>query len=350
QFTKSAATWYEGGNECGHNLHSYYTFSTTESADSANWGIWRPIVPETGYYLIEMYVPYCATGNSETDGATYEVHHADGVTTVVASQQESLGQWLSLGVFNLAAGTDNFVYLDDLTTTDTGLGLWFDGLRLLKVPPPQDEITPIAPAEGSWLNDPQVDFSWDVVTTTSEVLTTTLTVSTDSLQTDKLVTETWNTAVLSHTHDFVTEQPALYWQATAVVSNTDGLTETLSTPLIQFGIDTTVPTSTITAVYQMPVTNTFLVKWSGSDTMSGLASYIVEYRAQGETAWTSWLNGTTAVNAIFTMPNPAALYEFRVRATDQAGNSQPVDTPPAALGTAQAVPLPRAIMVPFVTH
>lgn len=347
QFSKSAANWYEGGNECGHNLHSYYTFSTTNPAESANWGIWRPVVPEAGRYLIEMYVPYCSTGKSETDGATYEIHHADGVTTFVASQQDSLGQWLSLGEFNLTAGTDNYVYLDDLTTTDSGLGLWFDGLRLLPVSSPPDEINAVAPTEGSWLNDPQVDFSWDVVTTTSKVLTTTLTVSTDISQTNKLVTETWGTAVLSHTHDFVTEQPELYWQATAVVSHTDGLTETLSTPLIQFGIDVTVPTSTITAVYQMP-NDDFLVKWSGDDDLSGVASYTLAYRAQGDVDWTAWLTDTTAVSASFTPPDPAQFYEFRVRATDVAGNTQPADTPAAALSTEQAIPLPHAIMIPLV--
>ena len=188
-----------------------------------------------------------------------------------------------------------------------------------------------------------------MVTTTSKLLTSTLTVSTDVSQTNKLVTETWNTAVLSHTHDFGSEQPQLYWQATAVVSNTDGLTETLSTPLIQFGIDSTVPTSTVTAVYQMPNDN-FLVKWSGNDALSGVANYTLDYRAQGDVDWTAWLTETTAVSATFTPPDPAQFYEFRVRATDAAGNSQPADTPAAALGTEQAIPLPHAIMLPLITR
>ena len=350
QFTKSVANWYEGNNECGHNLHSYYTFSTTNPAASANWGIWRPNVPENGRYLIQMYVPYCATGKSETDGATYEIYHADGMTKVVASQQASLGQWLTLGEFNLTAGTDNYVYLDDLTTTDNDLGLWFDGMRLLKISPPPDEVKPVAPVDGSWLNDPQVDFSWEIITTTSQVLTTTFTVSTDISQTNKLITETWGTAVLTHTHDFATEQPALYWQATAVVSTTDALTETISSSLIQFGIDMTVPTSTITAVYQMPIGADFLVKWSGADALSGVASYTVEYRLKGETNWTSWLTNSTVNNAFFTPPDPNQFYEFRVLAKDAAGNSQSADTPAALLGTEQAIPLPHAIMLPMITR
>lgn len=347
-FTKSSANWYEGGNECGHNGHSYYTFSTTNPAESANWGIWRPNVPEDGRYTIEAYIPYCNTGTGETGGATYEIHHANGVTELTRSHQQYVGLWLPLGEFTLTAGTDNYIYLDDLVSTDNGQGVWFDSLRLLKVSPPPDEINAIAPTDGSWLNDPQVDFSWDVVTTTSQVLSTTFTVSTDVTQTNKLVTETWGTAVLSHTHDFGMEQPELYWQATAVVSQTDGVTETLSTPLIQFGIDSTVPTSTITAVYQMPDAN-FLVQWSGNDSLSGVTNYTLEYRLKGDVDWTAWLTDTTAVSAFFIPPDPAQFYEFRLRATDAAGNSQSSETPAAALGTEQAISLPHAIMLPFIT-
>ena len=346
EFTKSVANWYEGGNECGHNLHSYYTFSTTNPAESANWGIWRPDVSEDGMYQIQMYIPYCSTGKSETDGAVYEIYHADGMTEVIASQQASLGQWLTLGEFRLTAGTDNYVYLDDLTTTDDGLGMWFDGMRLLKMSPPPDEVKPVAPTDGSWLNDPQVDFSWEIITTTSQVLTTTFTVSTDISQTNKLVTETWGTAVFTHTADFVTQQPALYWQATAVVSTTEAVTETISTPLIQFGIDNTVPTATITAVYHMPDDN-YLMQWTGSDDLSGLAGFTLEYRAQGELDWTAWMTDTLELQTTFTAPEPATIYEFRLVPTDVAGNRPPADAP-AATSTEQAIPLPHAIMLPVI--
>ena len=348
QFTKSATGWYEGGNECGHNGHSFYTFSTTNPAASTNWAIWRPIIPEDGRYTIEMYIPYCHTGTGETGGATYEVHHADGVTQVTRSHEEYVGLWLPLGEFNLTAGTGNFVYLEDLVSTDDDLGVWFDGMRLRQVAEQPDEMNPIAPSANSWLNNPEVDFSWEIVTTTSKVLTTTFAISTDIAQTNKLVTETWSTAVLNHTIDFVTEQPVLYWQATAVVSKTNGLTETLNTPLIQFGIDNTVPTATITAVYQMPHGDDFLVNWQGTDDISGISGYKLEYRLKGDTTWSTWLTDTTAVSGIFTPPDPAQFYEFRILAQDAANNTQPADTPAAALGTEQAIPLPHAIMLPFV--
>ncbi|MCA9919180.1 MAG: N-acetylmuramoyl-L-alanine amidase [Anaerolineales bacterium] len=348
QFTKSAANWYVGSNECGHNLHSFYTYSTTNPANSTNWGTWRPNVPEDGRYLIQMYVPYCSTGKSETDGATYEVHHADGVTTVVASQQANLGQWLTLGEFNLTAGTSNYVYLDDLTTTDSGLGLWFDGMRLLKLAPPPDTVSATAPTAGTWLNDPQVDFTWEIYTTTSQVLTTSFTVSTDAAQTNMLDAQTWNTAVLSHTYNFATEQPTLYWQATAVVSPTEAVTETISTPLIQFGLDMTAPTASIDTFYELP-NGDFMLKWSGSDALSGIADYTLEYRAQGTTDWTTWLSHTTALQTFFTPPNPAEIYEIRLVPTDVAGNRPPTDAPPST-STEQAIPLPHAIMLPIITN
>ncbi|MBK7893310.1 MAG: N-acetylmuramoyl-L-alanine amidase [Anaerolineaceae bacterium] len=348
QFTKSVANWYEGSNECGHNLHSYYTYSTTNPAESANWGTWRPNVPENGRYRIQMYIPYCATGKSETDGATYEIHHADGVTTVVASQQATLGQWLTLGEFNLTAGTDNYVFLDDLTTTDNGLGLWFDGMRLLKMSPPPDTMSATDPTAGTWFNDPQVGFSWEISTTTSQVLTTTFTVSTDISQTNKLVAEAWDTAVLSHTHNFASEQPALYWQATAVLSTTDALTQTITTPLIQFGIDMTVPTATITSLYQMPDGH-YLLRWSGSDALSGIASYTLEYRAQATLDWTAWVTNTTELQTFFIPPDLAEIYEFRIVPSDVAGNRPPSDAPPSS-STEQAIPLPHAIMLPMITR
>ncbi len=348
-FTKSAANWYEGSNECGHNGHSYYTFSTTDPAESSNTAVWRPNIPEDGYYTIEMYVPYCNTGTGETEGANYEITHAGGVTQLTASHQEYLGLWLPLGTYALTAGTNNSVYLDDLVTTDDGLGVWFDGMRILEVEPPPDALAPIAPTEGSWVTNPQVDFTWEIFTTTNQVLTTTFTVSTDISQTNKLVTETWNTAVLTYTVDFVTDQPELYWQATAVLTTTGGVTDTLTMQPFQFGVDATVPTSTITAVYQMPITDTFLINWSGSDALSGIAGYDLEYRVKGELDWTGWLTGTTAVGGTFTAPDPLQTYEFRIRATDVSGNSQSLDTPAAALGTEQAIPLPHAIMLPMIT-
>ncbi len=61
------------------------------------------------------------------------------------------------------------------------------------------------------------------------------------------------------------------------------------------------------------------VTWSGSDAVSGLASYDVQARV-GQGAWTPWLTATTAASGVFpgTVGQPAY---FRARATDVAGNT-----------------------------
>lgn len=61
------------------------------------------------------------------------------------------------------------------------------------------------------------------------------------------------------------------------------------------------------------------VTWSGSDAVSGVASYDVQARV-GQGAWTPWLTATTAASGVFpgTVGQPAY---FRARATDVAGNT-----------------------------
>ena len=69
----------------------------------------------------------------------------------------------------------------------------------------------------------------------------------------------------------------------------------------------------------------FTVSWSGSDSLSGIASYDVQYREGGIGAWTDWLVGTSATSATFGPSSPVLVqrdetYYFRVRARDHAGN------------------------------
>ena len=71
----------------------------------------------------------------------------------------------------------------------------------------------------------------------------------------------------------------------------------------------------------------FQVSWSGSDTLSGVAAYDVQYRLGSDGTWTDWpgLTGTTQTSAIFGPDDPVTVwrdrtYYFRVRAHDNAGN------------------------------
>jgi len=66
-FSKNSSEfWYVPPKNCGYNGHSYYTWSTTNPANSSNWGEWRPNLPVSDHYQVEVYAPYCVTGRGET--------------------------------------------------------------------------------------------------------------------------------------------------------------------------------------------------------------------------------------------------------------------------------------------
>ena len=124
-FTKSAgANWFVPPYLCGFNNHAWYTWSVDSPASSANWGEWRPNIPATGRYRIDVYAPYCRTGRGETGSATYTISHAGGAGTRTINLQANIGLWTTLGEYNLSQGNGNVIRLTDLTG-DSGLGVWF---------------------------------------------------------------------------------------------------------------------------------------------------------------------------------------------------------------------------------
>lgn len=122
-FTQSpTGNWYEAKLMCGYNNHAWYTWTTTNPAESTNWGEWRIAVPNEGRYRVEAYIPYCITNRSETRGATYSIRHMDGTTSMTISHVDNLGLWTSLGEYQLSPESDALVRLTDLTTTDKDKG------------------------------------------------------------------------------------------------------------------------------------------------------------------------------------------------------------------------------------
>lgn len=351
-FTKSDANWYLGNNECGHNGHVYQTWSTTDPALSTNWGEWQIDVPVDGVYQLQAFVPFCKTGRAETAGAPYTVSHLNGSDDLIVSQQENLGLWTDLGEYEMLASGDNSLYLNDLVTTDDGLGMWFDDIRFLKV----DEIVTVtnqAPAADTWLNTRDITFTW-AITSPTAIQTTTLTVADNTALTNPIITQTWASKTITYTHTFTQDYEALTWQATAVTSSTTP-TSAGSTPTV-FGIDTITPTAAIDAIYRLRG-GSYLLTWSGTDDNAGVATYSLEYQAvvspsqSIDTAqsadWTPWLTDTTAIAGSFTPPDADATYAFRIRATDRAGNQEAPPTNPD-IDTSQALDLPYAIMLPSI--
>lgn len=344
-FTKSNANWYEGPRGCGNNGHSYYTWSTTNPGESSNWGEWTLTVPTDGRYRIQVYAPYCNTGEPETVGARYTVNHAFGSSQVTVNQDANVGLWMTIGEFNLNAGSGNSLHLTDLTTTDNGRGVWFDGVRLLYLGDTFAYAENLSPIQETWLTTSDVDFEWDIFST-APVLQTQLQVAANPEMTNPIVDQTWSGIVQEYTHSFSQGYPELYWRVTAVVQNADGSTSTAVSEPTFMKIDADPPTASINAIVNLPSQPGHYLYWSGSDETSGLAGFTVQYRAQGEATWQSWLQNTTMTNGNF-LPPDDQVYEFRIFATDLAGNSQ-TPSPTPETDTSQSILLSHAIMLPVV--
>lgn len=340
QFSKSNANWYEGPAGCGHNGHSYYTWSTTDPAQSANWGEWRPNVPVNGRYRIEIYAPYCDTDAAETAGAIYTIQHMHGSSTVTISQEDQVGLWMSLGEFDLNAGTGNVIRLTDLTHTDNDLGIWFDALRLQPI---EGAPTLVSPAADVWLNNPLVTFTW-AFDNPSMVVWTRLQVATDSGFANLVWDQAWNSAVTSMAVNLGQEYPHLYWR----VIMTSTLGNTIYSNTGHLGLDLTAPTSAVTHIYQIPGHAGFLVSWAGSDTLSGVQGYNLSYRAEGDVAWTTW-KGNTSLRSDYFYPPDGRIYWLRSQAIDIVGNVEPANAN-GDLATSQAILLSHAIMLPIVAR
>jgi len=86
-------------------------------------------------------------------------------------------------------------------------------------------------------------------------------------------------------------------------------------------IDREAPASYAHGQSYSPVSS-FLVSWDGSDTLSGLASFDVQYRVGVDGTWQDWVldAGATQKSRLFTGAQPGKTYYFRSRAVDNAGN------------------------------
>ena len=123
---------FDEANACGDRCHRF-TNVRDETAYLAasqplgatipplNYGIWRPTLPITGTYRVEALVPShgavewpcrAETLGQDTRQARYTIHHLFGATTTVQDQLPLNNEWLRLGSYPFAAGSQGFVYLD----------------------------------------------------------------------------------------------------------------------------------------------------------------------------------------------------------------------------------------------
>ena len=340
-FTKSDTNWSTPPGGCGFNGHAYYTWSTTNPASSTNWAEWRPVISVDGPYEVEVYAPYCITGRSETRGARYAVTDANGTTTITVSHDANVGAWMSLGAFNFAAGNSNVIRLTDLTTTDSGLGIWFDAIRLRPLDLPLDPIiTNQWPSQGMWAQYRTVTFNWTVINPES-VSATWIEVASDADFNNKVLSKSLPIEATTYTHTFDQDYARLYWRV-AVTTSENRSVSSLPT---WFGMDTIAPTSEVQAVYRLE-DGSYVPVWTGNDVTSGISSYTVDYWAEGDATRTSWQIDTPRTSAAFAPPDDRA-YWFISQATDLAGLAEPVHTV-GDISTSQAVQLNRVMFFPLI--
>lgn len=86
-------------------------------------------------------------------------------------------------------------------------------------------------------------------------------------------------------------------------------------------VDSLPPTSTIDPLPNITDQTSFTVSWTGSDSVSGIQYYDVQYRYNGG-PWTIWLPQTLATSAVFQNADDG-LYEFEVRAVDNLDQKEP---------------------------
>ena len=337
-FTLGNSGFQDGPLSCGIDRHAYYAWSTTTPGAGVSWAEWRPEITAPGRYRLWVYAPFCNTNAPDTQGAVYEVTHAEGTSSVTVNQEADLGIWVPLGDFRFEAGTTGRVYLSSLTNTDNGAGVWFDALRLQYL---GATATNQVPPAGVWLHERQVGFGWQLSDPAGVQSQSVRVASDPDFASLVHLSPPLPPTVLTYTHTFSQDYPALYWQV--VLTSTQGQASySAATP---FGLDATPPTSAVTGLYRLP-DGRYLVTWQGSDALSGIAGYTLEYRATGDPGWTPWLSGTLATSALFTPPDAQATYWFRSQASDPAGNLELPHAGDGDLSTDQALLLTHAIMLP----
>ncbi len=153
--------WWSYADGIGGASIATYTVDA-EAPDCS--GSWELKIGEPGLYRIEAHIPHPVPVSRQ---APYTIRHGGQQATVALSQADTAG-WGELGVFEFAAGGDQWVRLDDNTgepyTGQDGIRVIFDAIRLIAVeniepplpePEPSPEAEPGAEPEGGPAVEPE---------------------------------------------------------------------------------------------------------------------------------------------------------------------------------------------------
>ncbi|HEY3341278.1 MAG TPA: hypothetical protein VGK81_04630 [Anaerolineae bacterium] len=114
--------WVTGGT--GLKGYHLLTPNASGAGDSTNSAVWRPNIPRTGAYQVQVYIPdhpgyaWPCGGlklSWDTDHAQYSIKHRDGVTSYEVDQAPLSNAWVNIGTYYFNKGTDDYVTLSDMT-------------------------------------------------------------------------------------------------------------------------------------------------------------------------------------------------------------------------------------------
>lgn len=128
---------------------------TTTAASPGYWGTgyryaspgtgakyveFRPSLPHDGSYAVAVWYVASAPGGNRTTNAQHLVSHASGTPTLGVNQEANGSQWVLLGTWPFAAGTDGYVRVTDVMPESSGNIVVADAVRWQFQPP-----LPLAP-------------------------------------------------------------------------------------------------------------------------------------------------------------------------------------------------------------
>lgn len=143
--------------------------------------------------------------------------------------------------------------------------------------------------------------------------------------------QTWLAHTQADKQDFTGVNGHTYQFRVRAVDNAGNVEPFPDDPEASTTVDTTPPAASIAPLPPFLATPDFTVSWSGSDAISGIKLYNLQFR-YGDQPWQDWLIGTTQTSASASGENGVPIY-FRVQAKDNAGNVSAWDSPGMDTGT-----------------
>lgn len=131
-FSAQGSSWNTFEGSCGYNGQARWTRTVGREDSATHQAVWRPQL-RGGTYDVYVYMPNCSSGYKKTRIARYIVVHGQGATTVERDQLAGTGQWIALGRFTFAPGSNGYVQLRN--TGSDNEAMWFDAVRWVPVTP-----------------------------------------------------------------------------------------------------------------------------------------------------------------------------------------------------------------------